>query len=178
MKYMLCCFLALACGWQLFAQNSQARFIDISGSIEIKAKGSEAWVSAAPGTEIGKDMVISSGFKSTARIALGNSILTIRPLTRLTLEEIAQREGNEEVGLYLETGRVLFEKDNGQRVYVSADEQSYLDETQNRLIPPFEAETASLRPELGELGDTGSGGDTDAPVLVRPGEAGLSFEWL
>jgi hypothetical protein len=64
---------------------------EFSGNVEVKAGGRVDWVPAAPGMEIGMDTVISTGFKSTARISLGNSILTIRHLTRLTVAELAQR---------------------------------------------------------------------------------------
>jgi hypothetical protein len=50
--------------------------------------------------------MISTGFKSTALIALGNSTLLVRALTRLSLEEIQNIEGDESVSLYLQTGRV------------------------------------------------------------------------
>jgi hypothetical protein len=175
--------------------------------------------------EIGRDTVVSTGFKSTARIGLGNSILTVRPLTRLTLEELAQRGNDEEAGLYLETGRiraevtppsggktdftvrspsvtasvrgtvfefdtrqiqvesgqVLFANASGQAVYVDGGERSYVDETQIRMvIPPFDAELASLTPNLSGLRDTGSDTGTGAPVILHPpgsGDVGAAFEW-
>ncbi|MDR2110832.1 MAG: hypothetical protein LBP32_05940, partial [Spirochaetaceae bacterium] len=109
MKIVVCWFLILAGGWRLFAQNNQARFIELAGKVEIKGENSANWVSAAPGMEIGRDTVVSTGFKSTARIGVGNSVLTVRPLTRLTLAELAQRGNDEAVDLYLETGRVRAE---------------------------------------------------------------------
>jgi hypothetical protein len=237
MKTFLCWFLVLA-GGCLFAQNGRARFIDLAGTVEIKAEGQADWVPAAPGMEIGRDTVVSTGFKSTARIRVGNSILTIRPLTRLTLAELAQRGTDEEVGLYLEigrvraevkppvggktnftvrspsiiasvrgtafefdtrriqveNGRVLFANANGQAVYVDGGEASFVDERQSRVVPPFEAEIASLTPNLPGLSDTvndaGKGapvisrpsgtGDSGAPVISHPsgtGDAGAAFEW-
>jgi hypothetical protein len=50
--------------------------------------------------------MISTGFKSVALIALENSTLTVRPLTRLSLEELQSAQGNESVSLRLQTGRV------------------------------------------------------------------------
>jgi hypothetical protein len=221
MKTFLCGFLFLA-GACLFAQNSRARFIAITGTVEIKAGGD--WLPAAPGMEIGRDTVVSTGFNGTARIGLGNSVLTIRPLTRLSVAEIAQRGNDEEVGLYLETGRVraevsppsggktdftvrspsitasvrgtvfefdtrriqvengrvLFANAGGQAVYVDGGERSYVDEAQNRVTPPFEAETASLTPVLSDLSDTGNDPGTGAPLIALPsgsGDLGVAFEW-
>jgi hypothetical protein len=53
--------------------------------------------------------MISTGFRSTALIALENSTLTVRPLTRLSLEELQNIQGNETVGINLHTGRVRAE---------------------------------------------------------------------
>jgi ferric-dicitrate binding protein FerR (iron transport regulator) len=86
--------------------NNFAVIRETSGTVEIKAPGSSAWVSAVPGTRIEKNAVISTGFKSAALIALGNSTLTVRPLTRLSLEELVRNQGDEQVGLFLQTGRV------------------------------------------------------------------------
>jgi hypothetical protein len=86
-----------------------AFFREVSGTVEIRAPGSSVWVNAARGDSIGKDTIISTGFKSTAVISLGNSTLTVRPLTRLSLEEIIQNQDSERVNLYLQTGRVRAE---------------------------------------------------------------------
>lgn len=223
MKTFFCCFLILL-GACLFAQNGQARFIELTGTVETRARNSTNWVPAAPGMEIGRDTVVSTGFKSTARISVGNSVLTIRPLTRLSVAEIAQRGNDEAVDLYLETGRVraevsppsggktdftvrspsitasvrgtafefdtqriqvesgrvLFTNAGGQAVYVDGGERSYVDETQSRVVPPFEVEMVSLTPSLPGLSDTGNDTGTGAPVIVRPpstGDVGTAFEW-
>jgi hypothetical protein len=108
MKKFLVVFLLCAGGWSLVAQTGQGRFLEITGTVEVK-KGNAAWSPAKAGMEISGNTVISTGFKSMAVISLGNSTLTIRPLTKLTLEEILQKENNEEVSLYLDTGRVRAE---------------------------------------------------------------------
>lgn len=219
MKTVFCLFLVLA-GGCLFAQN--ARFIELTGNVEIKARGQADWLPAKPGMEIGRDTVVSTGFKSTARISLGNSALTIRPLTRLTLAELAQKGNDETVDLYLETGRVraevsppsggktdftvrspsltasvrgtafefdtrriqvengrvLFANANGQAVYVDSGERSHVDETQSRVVPPFETEIASLKPRLPGLSDTGNDTGISEPVIsVSSSNVGAAFEW-
>jgi hypothetical protein len=93
----------------LYAQAPTAVIRELSGRVEIQAPGDSAWAPASIGMVIEKDAKISTGFKSGAVIALGNSTITVRPLTRLTLEEIARLQDNEEAGLYLETGRVRAE---------------------------------------------------------------------
>jgi hypothetical protein len=110
MKYVMCILIVVMTGGFLYAQSADAGtsafFRDLSGTVEIRAPGSAVWVKAAKGDPIGKDTIISTGFKSTALIAVGNSSLTVRPLTRLSLEAIIQNQNGEQVNLYLQTGRV------------------------------------------------------------------------
>ncbi|GHV91287.1 hypothetical protein AGMMS50268_17900 [Spirochaetia bacterium] len=209
MRNFVVLFLLCAGGWSLCAQTGQGRFLEITGTVEIKTGAAAAWSPAAVEMEISRNTVISTGFKSMAVIALGNSTLTIRPLTKLTLEEILQKENDEEVSLYLDTGRVraevspppggrtgfsvrsasvtasvrgtAFEFDtrhiqvdngrvlysgvNGQQVYVDGNERSYVDEAQNRVVPPFEAAAAALAPAIPELGATGNSAGGSTPVI-------------
>jgi hypothetical protein len=93
----------------LYAQESagsRAVIRETSGTVEIKAPGSRDWVPARSGQSIARTSVISTGFKSTAVIALGNSLLSVQPLTRLTVEEIQETAGNERVNINLQTGRI------------------------------------------------------------------------
>jgi hypothetical protein len=103
MKKMLAGILILS-GAFLFAQEASIR--EISGTVELRAPGAADWRAAQVGEQITKDTMISTGFKSNALIALGNSTLLVRPLTRLSLEEIQNIAGDESASLYLETGRV------------------------------------------------------------------------
>jgi hypothetical protein len=92
----------------LSAQESRSRAVvrEINGKVEIKAPGSSDWTPARQGQSIARAAVVSTGFKSTAVIALGNSLLSVQPLTRLTVEEIQESAGNERVNINLQTGRV------------------------------------------------------------------------
>ncbi|GHU06979.1 hypothetical protein FACS1894151_00610 [Spirochaetia bacterium] len=102
-KYMV--LFLFVCGLSaLTAQTAVIR--EFSGTVEIKAPGASEWTPAAVGQRLENATMISTGFRSTAQIGLGNSVLTVRALTRLTLEEIRQQEGNEQVNINLQTGRV------------------------------------------------------------------------
>ena len=86
---------------------------EVNGKVEIKPPGAD-WVTAEPGQRIENATVISTGFKGTVRIGLGNSVLTVGPLTRLTLREIREEQsagqgGDERVALELQTGRIRTE---------------------------------------------------------------------
>jgi len=91
----------------IFAQ--QAVIQELSGTVEIKSPGSDTWRAARAGQNISADTIISTGFRSTAVISMGSSVLTVRPLTRLSLTEISRMEGNEVIELNMQTGRVRAE---------------------------------------------------------------------
>jgi hypothetical protein len=92
----------------VFAQvpESRAVFREIHGTVEVKAPGEAKWSPAEEGQSIDREAMVSTGFKSTAVIGLGNSILSVQPLTRLSLEEIREMAGNERVDISLRTGRI------------------------------------------------------------------------
>jgi hypothetical protein len=53
-----------------------------------------------------QDTIVSTGFKSSALLEAGSAIITVRPLTRLTLTEIAASQETETLSLNLQTGRL------------------------------------------------------------------------
>jgi ferric-dicitrate binding protein FerR (iron transport regulator) len=82
---------------------------ELSGTVELKAAGSEIWTAAAAGDRVEKNTIISTGFRSTATLAVGDSLIMVRPVTRLSLEELIRNQDSEEIDLYLHTGRVRAE---------------------------------------------------------------------
>jgi hypothetical protein len=104
MKRNTLIILALLCTAQVFAQNGVIK--EFSGTVELKRAGQADFIPAKPGDTVTKDTVISTGFKSTALISVGNTVLTVRPLTRLTLAEISASADSETLNINLQTGRV------------------------------------------------------------------------
>lgn len=88
----------------LFSQL-QAVIKEVSGKVEIKAPA-KGWESATEGMEISKGTIISTGFKSQALLDLGSSILYVKQLTRMSLDELTQKEGIVTTGLFLRVGKV------------------------------------------------------------------------
>ena len=88
----------------IFAQAPSIK--EVNGTVEIKRSASAEWTAAKAGDRIDKATVISTGFKSMAVIAVGNSTIVVRPLTRLTLEEIMLQSDTETVNVNLQTGRI------------------------------------------------------------------------
>jgi len=88
----------------IYAQ--EAKFAEINGTVEVKTSASAAWQPAVAGSQIDKEMIISTGLKSSAVISIGSSMLTVSALSMLSLEELLQQDGTEESVLFLRTGRV------------------------------------------------------------------------
>jgi hypothetical protein len=88
----------------LFAQEAVIR--ELNGTVELKAPGAADWTPARQGQRIPQKTIISTGFKSSALVEIGNSTLSLQPLTRLSLEELVRADGGEKVDLNLRTGRI------------------------------------------------------------------------
>jgi hypothetical protein len=91
------------------AASTGAYIREFSGTVEVKAPGASAWRAARIGERISLDTLISTGFRSTARIDVGDSTVLVRPLSRLSLEGLQTIQNTESVRLYVETGRVRAE---------------------------------------------------------------------
>ena len=91
----------------IFAQEAIIK--EIAGTVELKRASSAAWEAAVQGQTITGGTIISTGFKSYALIGIGNSVITIRPLTRLSLTEIRASQVTETINVNLQAGRVRAE---------------------------------------------------------------------
>ena len=88
----------------VFAQSGTIR--ELNGTVELKVSGSSSFVTAKAGDQVREDTIISTAFKSSALVAVGNALITVRPLTRLTLTEIRSASGAETLNVNLQAGRV------------------------------------------------------------------------
>jgi hypothetical protein len=79
---------------------------EIQGTVEVRAPGAPGWKAAEPGMVLARAALISTGFKSTARIRVGSSNIMVQPLTRLSLEEIIASQDREETVLNIRAGRI------------------------------------------------------------------------
>ena len=88
----------------LFSQF-QAVFKELSGKVEVKAPLKD-WEPAQVDMIISKGTIISTGFRSTARLEIGPSDLYVKQLTRMELEELTMMKGTVTTGLNLRVGKV------------------------------------------------------------------------
>ena len=96
--------LFLLCCVQVFSQNGVIK--ELTGTVELRQAGQTNFVPAKTGDTVAKDTIVATGFRSTALIAMGSSVITVRPVTRLSLAEISAAEGTETLNVSLQTGRV------------------------------------------------------------------------
>jgi len=104
MKKAFLTVLLMGVALHVFAQSGVIR--ELSGEVELRHAGAADFVAAYIGSEVRPDTVVSTGFRSTAVVEIGSSTLTVRPLTRLSLEEIRIGAGTENLSVNLQAGRV------------------------------------------------------------------------
>jgi hypothetical protein len=104
MKRLLMMIFLTAITASAFCQNGVIR--ELTGEVELKHAGATAFVRANAGDTVAPSTIVSTGFRSTTIIAVGNSVITVQPLTRLSLAEIQTAGNAENVRLDLQAGRV------------------------------------------------------------------------
>ena len=103
-------FIASLMMFFVFAAYSQNGVIrEFTGDVTLKPAGRADFIPAAAGSVVAQDTIVSTGFRSTAIITIGTNIITVRPLTRLSLSEIQSSADKEEINLNLQAGRVRVE---------------------------------------------------------------------
>ena len=104
MKKAVLVLILASMGITLFAQTGMIR--ELSGTVELKNAGQSSFTAAKVGDRVNQDTVISTSLKSSALIEVGSAVITVRPLTRLTLTEIQASDGEEMLNVNLQAGRV------------------------------------------------------------------------
>ena len=178
MKYLLkiitVFFLAIPC---VFAQNAaqqaqQAVIRELAGTVELKEAGSAKWEPAKVGSILKGDTVISTGFRSIAVIAVGNSIITVKPLTRLSITELSRVQNTENVELNLTTGRIhaQVKPPAGGKTDFTVRSSSATASVRGTI---FEFDTLNLRVTEGTVNFTGASG---VPVVIDAGRASFASD--
>ncbi|NLM00460.1 MAG: hypothetical protein GX220_03275 [Treponema sp.] len=98
--FLILVLVAIVCN----AFALEATVVSVSGKVEIQ--DGETWKPLTKGASIKKGAVISTGFKSEAIFKIGNSNVTMKPLSRLTLEQLADLNGNHKSQVYLDCGSI------------------------------------------------------------------------
>lgn len=104
MKRVVCVIATLCMVAGLFALDGVV--IKTTGKVEMQ-KSDASWVTLKEGDTVPEGAVISTGFKSSADIKLGGSLLSIAQLTRITLRELTEDAGKVTTDLFLDAGACL-----------------------------------------------------------------------
>ena len=163
MKRLIVIGIFLLCTGAIFAQNGVIK--ELSGTVELKRAGTANFVPAKVGDKIAKDTIVSTGFKSSALITVGSAVITVRPLTRLTLAEISASAGQETLNVALQAGRVRVdvEPPAGTKTNVSVQGPSA---TASVRGTSFECDTEAVTVLKGVVAYQGKAG---GPMLVSAG---------
>jgi len=172
MKKAVCAIFLIFMGINAFAQSGVIK--DITGQVELKAPGSASFVAAKIGDNLTENTIISTDFKSVALIEVGSVVLTVRPLTRLTLTEIYASAGNEILSVNLQAGRVRVDLNPPAGLKASASVSSNVASSSARGTS-FEFDTRNLQVHEGRVifkGTIGQGTPVNAGSSVSLGQGG------
>ncbi len=102
------------CSAMAFALD--AKVVSVKGKVEVQKNGS--WVEVKAGDILKKGDVVSTAFKSGAELLINDTKLSLGPLTRMAVEQLASNAAKDETKLYLDSGSVSanVKKSGGKRV--------------------------------------------------------------
>jgi hypothetical protein len=92
-------------GHSFLSAQSRAIVKEITGKVEVKLPNRD-WAPASVGLPLPAGTIISTGFKSSAVIEMDASVLTVKQLTRLTLEELFRKDNEVNTRVYLRAGTI------------------------------------------------------------------------
>jgi hypothetical protein len=173
MKGLTALLSVLCCAGSLFAQAPEAFIQELSGTVEVRLSESSQWVPAGEGMRLEQSSIISTGLQSSATIVIGRSKIMVRPLTRLTIEELSALQDTEQVELFLRAGKVRAEVTppaSGRTNFTVRSSQA----TNSVRGTAFEFDTMRVIVEEGRVWFVPSAGGSAA--LVRAGESSTYIE--
>lgn len=159
MKKTLFVLILLLAAVSAFALN--AKVLDVVGKVEVQEAG--GWVAVAPGTVLGPGAVLSTGFNSEAVIKIDETTITVKALTRLTVEKLYEQEGNKASSFYLDAGALAADVKSAENKKVSFQVKT-------------PAVTASVRGTSGDLTVNTIVGTSGTWLLSPPQPKSISYD--
>lgn len=109
-KFLLLALLAFLCALSAVAMD--ARVTSVTGKVQVQRKGTSEWVDVRKNDLIKEGDIISTGFNSNATINLGDSVCTVSPLTRMSIEQLTRTEKADtsatKTTVYIDSGKAAF----------------------------------------------------------------------
>lgn len=88
----------------LAAEPDKAEVISFTGKAEYQTEN--GWVPLSQGSFLDQGTVISTGFRSTAVLKIGDSRFTVEPLSRITISKLSESDQNYDTEMNLSTGKL------------------------------------------------------------------------
>jgi len=107
--FFLASFIATIGISSISADNSQMQAVVTkkSGKVEIQDSNNPGkWLPLEIGSTLGKGSIIQTGFKSEAELQIKGTTISLAPLSRLTFEQLVQKDKKDETKVYLDTGSI------------------------------------------------------------------------
>lgn len=94
--------LFICAAFSVAAEPMTATVVSAKGKTEIQ-KGVE-WIPLKVGGTVSKGAVIQTGFKSELILKIKDSVVTVAPLSRITIEQLSSSGSKDEAKIFLDTG--------------------------------------------------------------------------
>lgn len=107
--------LSVLSGFSLFAAEGTVTYL--KGKVEVQRENS--WVPLKIGDKVYSSEVISTGFQSEAKIKVMDSVLSLGPVTRISLQELSSTKDKDKINVYLNTGTVRTKVNHTEKKLVS-----------------------------------------------------------
>ncbi len=99
------CFITIILFFTTLAGAESVVIQSVSGKVEVQEPGA-SWQKASNGMELPLNTQISTGFGSEAKVEMDNATITVKPLTRMTIQELVTTESTATTKLFLGAGRI------------------------------------------------------------------------
>lgn len=102
MKKIITILVFLTVAFYVFALDGVV--MEVLGKVEKQVDNS--WVALKKGDILVPGDIVSTGFKSEAVISIGESVITVKALTRMTIEQLFEKNKNHVSSVYLDVGSI------------------------------------------------------------------------
>lgn len=104
-KIALSVLLMLVSSVALFAASDKAQVVSFTGKAEYQTSQDE-WLPLSVGAILDQGTVISTGFKSSVVLTVGESRFTVAALSRITISKLIENDSNYDTEMNLATGKL------------------------------------------------------------------------
>ncbi len=127
----------------------QGTVVSVLGKVELQTDN--GWKPLNSGDTVDSGLIISTGFRSQAIIQVAGSTITVRQLTRLTLEQLTETDTSHNSSLYLDLGSIKADvkKAEDKRVGFTVNTPVATASVRGTV---FEMQPASIEVENGSVG--------------------------